>query len=128
MILLHPFMMSQNVWKGVAPLIADTGRYEVLAPTMPGHNGGVKGRFFLDTAERVADDVRGVPPELVHPAFHVVGQLVGVQEESAFDPAVVAGHGRCEHLVPTGLSNQWRDAFPDVLGHHERMQQKHRLA
>src|ERR1700758_550601 len=34
MVLLHPFMMSQNVWKKVAPPIADTGRYEVLAPTM----------------------------------------------------------------------------------------------
>ncbi len=46
-LLLHPFMMSQNVWKGVAPLIAETGRYEVFAPTMPGHNGGAKGPFFL---------------------------------------------------------------------------------
>ena len=45
-LLLHPFMMSQNVWKKVAPLIADTGRYEVFAPTMPGHNGGTKGPFF----------------------------------------------------------------------------------
>ena len=44
-LLLHPFMMSQNVWKGVAPLIAETGRYEVFAPTMPGHNGGAKDRF-----------------------------------------------------------------------------------
>ena len=35
-------MMSQNVWKDVAPLIAETGRYEVLAPTMLGHNGGVR--------------------------------------------------------------------------------------
>jgi pimeloyl-ACP methyl ester carboxylesterase len=39
-LLLHPFMMSQNVWKNVAPLIAETGRYEVFAPTMPGHNAG----------------------------------------------------------------------------------------
>ena len=26
-LLLHPFMMSQNVWKDVAPRLADTGRY-----------------------------------------------------------------------------------------------------
>ena len=44
MLLLHPFMMSQSVWKGVAPLIADTDRYEVLAPTLPGHNGGIKAK------------------------------------------------------------------------------------
>ena len=36
MLLLHPFILSQNVWKRVAPLIADTGRYEVFAPTMAG--------------------------------------------------------------------------------------------
>ena len=44
MVLLHPFMMSQNVWKHVAPLIAETGRYEVFAPTMAGHNGGPAAR------------------------------------------------------------------------------------
>ena len=56
MLLLHPFMMSQSVWKQVAPMIAETGRYEVFAPTMPGHNGGVKGPFFLGSAA-LADDV-----------------------------------------------------------------------
>src|ERR1700716_2096944 len=55
-LLLHPFMMSQNVWKGVAALIAETGRYEVFAPTMPGHNGGTRGPFFLDSGS-LADDV-----------------------------------------------------------------------
>ena len=79
-------------------------------------------------AERVADDVRGVPTQSIHPAFHVVGQLGGVQEEAAFDAAVVAGHGGRENLVAAGVSNQWSNAFPHVLGHHERMQQKHRLA
>ena len=57
-------------------------------------------------AQRVADDVRGVPAQRVHPAFHIVGQLGGVQEEPALDTAVVAGHGRCEHLVaPSGRSS-----------------------
>src|SRR5258708_6006159 len=55
-LLLHPFMMSQNVWKGVAPLIAETGRYEVFAPTMLGHNGGPRGSFFLHSGA-LADDV-----------------------------------------------------------------------
>ena len=46
MLLLHPFMMSQNVWKYVAPQIAETGRYEVFAPTMAGHNGGRQGQVL----------------------------------------------------------------------------------
>jgi len=76
MLLLHPFMMSQNVWKGVAPLIAETGRYEVLAPTMPGHNGGIKGRFFLDTAE-LADDMERRMDALGWDTAHVVGNSLG---------------------------------------------------
>ncbi|MGV0795113.1 alpha/beta fold hydrolase, partial [Mycolicibacterium sp. XJ1819] len=76
MLLLHPFMMSQNVWKKVAPLIADTGRYEVLAPTMPGHNGGVKGRYFLDTAE-LADDMERRLDALGWDTAHIVGNSLG---------------------------------------------------
>ncbi|KUH88132.1 MULTISPECIES: alpha/beta hydrolase [unclassified Mycobacterium] len=76
MLLLHPFMMSQNVWKKVAPLIADTGRYEVLAPTMPGHNGGVKGHYFLDTAE-LADDVERRLDALGWDTAHIVGNSLG---------------------------------------------------
>src|SRR6201999_4428956 len=75
-LLLHPFMMSQNVWKGVAPLIAETGRYEVFAPTMPGHNGGIKGRFFLDTAE-MADDVERRMDALGWETAHIVGNSLG---------------------------------------------------
>ncbi|OBI71477.1 alpha/beta fold hydrolase [Mycobacterium sp. E740] len=76
MLLLHPFMMSQNVWKKVVPLIADTGRYEVFAPTMPGHNGGVKGHYFLDTAE-LADDVERRLDALGWDTAHIVGNSLG---------------------------------------------------
>ncbi|PEG40443.1 alpha/beta hydrolase [Mycolicibacterium agri] len=76
MLLLHPFMLSQNVWKYVAPQIADTGRYEVLAPTMPGHNGGIKGQLFLDTAE-LADDMERRMDELGWTTAHIVGNSLG---------------------------------------------------
>ncbi|ULE33712.1 alpha/beta fold hydrolase [Mycobacterium sp. IDR2000157661] len=76
MLLLHPFMMSQNVWKDVAPMVAETGRYEVLAPTMPGHNGGVKGRFFLDTNE-LADDMERRMDALGWDTAHIVGNSLG---------------------------------------------------
>jgi pimeloyl-ACP methyl ester carboxylesterase len=76
MLLLHPFMMSQNVWKRVAPMIAETGRYEVLAPTMPGHNGGIKGKAFLDTAE-LADDMERRMDALGWDTAHIVGNSLG---------------------------------------------------
>jgi pimeloyl-ACP methyl ester carboxylesterase len=75
-LLLHPFMMSQNVWKGVAPLIAETGRYEVFAPTMPGHNGGAKGPFFLDSGS-LADDVERRMDLLGWDTAHIVGNSLG---------------------------------------------------
>jgi pimeloyl-ACP methyl ester carboxylesterase len=76
MLLLHPFMMSQNVWKHVAPRIAETGRYEVLAPTMPGHNGGIRGKAFLDTAE-LADDMERRMDALGWSTAHIVGNSLG---------------------------------------------------
>ena len=76
MLLLHPFMMSQNVWKSVAPLIAETGRYEVFAPTMPGHNGGAKGPFFLDSGS-LADDVERRMDALGWETAHIVGNSLG---------------------------------------------------
>lgn len=76
MLLLHPFMMSQNVWKKVAPLVAETGRYEVFAPTMPGHNGGAKGPFFLDSGS-LADDVERRLDALGWGTAHIVGNSLG---------------------------------------------------
>ena len=86
MVLLHPFMMSQNVWKEVAPLIAGvdvadpaapaTGRYEVFAPTMPGHNGGSRGPFFLNSGA-LADDVERRMDGLGWDTAHIVGNSLG---------------------------------------------------
>src|ERR1700754_2583773 len=76
MLLLHPFMMSNNVWKRTAPLIAETGRYEVYAPTMLGHNGGGKGPFFL-SSRALADDVERQMDALGWDTAHVVGNSLG---------------------------------------------------
>jgi pimeloyl-ACP methyl ester carboxylesterase len=76
MLLLHPFILSQNVWKRVAPLLADTGRYEVFAPTMAGHNGGRKGNLLLDTAT-LADDIERRLDALGWGTVHIVGNSLG---------------------------------------------------
>jgi pimeloyl-ACP methyl ester carboxylesterase len=75
-LLLHPFMMSQNVWKNVAPQLADTGRYEVFAPTMAGHNGGPRGKLFLDTGT-LADHVESQLDDLGWATAHIVGNSLG---------------------------------------------------
>jgi pimeloyl-ACP methyl ester carboxylesterase len=75
-LLLHPFLMSNNVWKTVAPQLAETGRYEVFAPSMLGHNGAPRGPFFLDTGS-LADHVESQLDALGWGTAHVVGNSLG---------------------------------------------------
>jgi pimeloyl-ACP methyl ester carboxylesterase len=106
MLLLHPFMMSQNVWKRVAPLIADTGRYEVFAPTMPGHNGGAKGPFFLDSGS-LADDVERRLDALGWDTAHIVGNSLGGWV--AFE---LERRGRARTLTGIAPAGGWRHFTP----------------
>jgi pimeloyl-ACP methyl ester carboxylesterase len=76
-LMLHPFLCSQAVWRTVADQLADTGRFEVLAPTMVGHNGGRPATsWFLDTADLV-DDVERRMDEVGWDTAHVVGNSLG---------------------------------------------------
>lgn len=75
--MLHPFMMSSYVWHDVAPALARTGRLEVFAPSMAGHNGGPPGRsWFLDT-KTLADHVEDQLDELGWGTAHIVGNSLG---------------------------------------------------
>ena len=70
-------MMSSYVWHDVAPALARTGRFEVFAPTMAGHNGGPHTRsWFLDT-HTLADHVEAQLDELGWGTAHIVGNSLG---------------------------------------------------
>ena len=76
-LLLHPFMMSSYVCTDVAPRLADTGRYEVFAPTMAGHNGGPATRsWFLDT-DTMANHIESQLDALGWDTAHIVGNSLG---------------------------------------------------
>jgi pimeloyl-ACP methyl ester carboxylesterase len=116
MLLLHPFMMSQNVWKKVGPLIAGvdvadpsapaTGRYEIFAPTMLGHNGGGKGPFFLDSGS-LADDVERKLDALGWDTAHIVGNSLGGWV--AFE---LERRGRARTLTGIAPAGGWRHFTP----------------
>ena len=74
--MLHPFLCSQNVWNTVADQLADTGRFEVFAPTMVGHNGGPRARLVpghrgARRRRRAADGRAGLE------TAHIVGNSLG---------------------------------------------------
>jgi pimeloyl-ACP methyl ester carboxylesterase len=101
-LLLHPFMMSQNVWKAIAPRLAGTGRYEVFAPTMLGHNGAPRGPLFLDT-KSLADHVEQQLEELGWTTAHIVGNSLGGWV--AFE---LERRGRARTLTGIAPAGGWR--------------------
>ncbi|AFM15969.1 putative hydrolase or acyltransferase of alpha/beta superfamily [Mycolicibacterium chubuense NBB4] len=112
-LLLHPFMMSQNVWKDVAPRLADTGRYEVFAPTMAGHNGGRKNRSWLLDSATLADDVERYLDELGWDTAHIVGNSLGGWV--AFE---LERRGRARSLIgiaPAGGWHRWTLAKYEIV-------------
>ncbi|MET0698330.1 MAG: alpha/beta hydrolase [Mycobacterium sp.] len=76
-LLLHPFLCSQEVWSTVAQQLADTGRYEVFAPTMVGHHGGPATRSWLLDTHVFADEIERQMDELGWETAHIVGNSLG---------------------------------------------------
>jgi pimeloyl-ACP methyl ester carboxylesterase len=76
-LLLHPFLISQVVWQTVAQQLADTGHYEVFAPTMAGHNGGPHSGTWFMSSSVLADHVERQLDELGWNTAHIVGNSLG---------------------------------------------------
>jgi pimeloyl-ACP methyl ester carboxylesterase len=113
-LLLHPFMMSSHVWHDVAPALARTGRFEVFAPTMAGHNGGPHTRsWFLDT-NTLADHVEAQLDELGWGSAHIVGNSLGGWV--AFE---LERRGRARTLTaiaPAGGWQRWSPVKYEIVG------------
>ncbi|MCH9668410.1 MAG: alpha/beta hydrolase [Actinomycetia bacterium] len=112
-LLLHPFMMSQNVWRNVAPRLADTGRYEVFAPTMAGHNGGRKSTSWLLDSNTLADDVERYLDELGWESAHIVGNSLG-----GWVAFQLERRGRARSLTaiaPAGGWHRWSAAKYEIV-------------
>jgi pimeloyl-ACP methyl ester carboxylesterase len=101
-LLLHGFLMSQTVWDPVAPRLADTGRYEVFAPTMAGHNGGPYAGTWLLSSRVLADHVERQLDELGWETAHMVGNSLGGWV--AFE---LERRGRARSVTGIGAAGGW---------------------
>lgn len=113
-LLLHPFLMSQLVWRTVAQQLAATGRYEVFAPTMAGHNGGPSaGTWFLGSSV-LADQVERQLDELGWNTAHIVGNSLGgwvaFELESRGRARTVTG------IAPAGGWTRWSPTKFELIG------------
>jgi pimeloyl-ACP methyl ester carboxylesterase len=76
LVLLHGFTAAWPIWR---PLLADlVARYEVIAPTLPGHHGGPS--YPVEdpiTFERSTDAVESMLDELGVGSAHFVGNSMG---------------------------------------------------
>ncbi|MGV0635782.1 alpha/beta hydrolase [Mycolicibacillus trivialis] len=112
-LLLHPFLLSQSVWADVAPRLADTGRFEVFAPTMAGHNGGPKPHSRLLSSSVLADHVEEQLDALGWDTAHIVGNSLG-----GWVAYELAARGRARTvtgIAPAGGWTRWTPAKFEVI-------------
>lgn len=74
-LLIHPFLMTHEVWAEVARLLAVD--HEVLAVTLPGHWGGPRASWTHMSASDMADALELVMDQHGWDTCHVVGNSLG---------------------------------------------------
>jgi pimeloyl-ACP methyl ester carboxylesterase len=106
-LLLHPFLCSQQVWSTVAPALAGTGRFEVFAPTMVGHHGGPSTRSWLLDTHVFADAVERQLDALGWETAHLVGNSLG-----GWVSFELERRGRARSLMAIAPAGGWGDFSP----------------
>lgn len=74
-LLIHPFLMTHEVWTEVAQRLAPN--HEVLAVTLPGHWGGPKAAWNRMGVTDMADELERVLDEHGWDTCHMVGNSLG---------------------------------------------------
>ncbi len=103
LLLLHGFTGTWHHWR---PLLGElAGRYEVIAPTLAGHDGGPE--FPLTTPlsfETAADSLEGHLDELGVDSAHIVGNSMGGGIALA-----LAKRGRARSVVALAPAGGWEE-------------------
>lgn len=100
LLLLHPFSMSHHVWRGVAPALAD--EFEVFAPTLPAHWGGLPLPAHDVDVPHLADGVEQMLDDLGWETCHIAGNSLGGW--TAFE---LARRGRARSVTAIAPAGGW---------------------
>lgn len=100
LLLLHPFTMSHHAWRSVAPVLAES--FEVFAPTMPGHWGGLALPARDMDVPHLADGIEQMLDDLGWDTCHIAGNSLGGW--TAFE---LARRGRARSVTAIAPAGGW---------------------
>ena len=101
LLLLHPFMLSHDVWADVVPLLTD--RFDVVAATLPGHWGGPHLRRRDVDLDAFVDGVEALLDDLGWETCHVAGNSIG-----GWLALELARRGRARTVTAIAPAGGWR--------------------
>lgn len=101
LVLLHGFTATWRAWELVLPALEE--RFDVFAPTLPGHAGGPA---FPDepTAESMVDQLEGMLDEAGIGTAHIVGNSLG-----GYAALHLAARGRAESVTAFAPAGGWAE-------------------
>lgn len=101
LLLVHPFMLSQDVWTDVVPALAE--HFDVCAVTLPGHWGGSHLPRRHVSLEAFADGLEAALDDLGWDTCHVAGNSIG-----GWLALELARRGRARSVVAIAPAGGWR--------------------
>lgn len=110
LVLLHGFTSSWRIWEPVLPALEE--RFDVFAPTLPGHAGG-PALSSEPSADELVDQLEGLLDEAGIETAHIVGNSLG-----GYAALHLAARGRAKTvnaLAPAGGWAEGDDSYFAVL-------------
>jgi pimeloyl-ACP methyl ester carboxylesterase len=117
MVCLHGFTDKWRTWELVLPVLERHN--DVLAPTLPGHAGGLPLSGDASVA-RLADAIEDAMDEAGFRTAHIVGNSLG-----GYIALHLAARGRAETVVALATAGGWAkgdESFKETVDHFTAMQ------
>lgn len=106
LVLFHPLLSSERIWRRVLPLVAE--RYDAIAPTALGHRGGAEPQLRPVRVEHLVDHAERQLDELGIDRAHVAGNSLG-----GWMALELARRGRALSVCALSPAGTWELASPE---------------